>query len=652
MAFAPLRLTNRLPSGTALVLYMTSTAFAQDAAPFDLGTIVLSPDPAQVRERDENGEAADRAGAIYVSDAELERARMGDVKDLFSELASVSVGGAIPVAQKIFVNGVDMLNLTIQLDGVQQNNRAFHHASANAFDPGLLKFVRVDPGVAPADAGPNAVAGAVIMESIDATDILRDGRSVGGNLRLSYGDNGETFSTAVTAGFALNGFEALIYGKYANGEDFEDGNGDTVTGTAANLQSGLIKLAYEGDSGHRFEFSTQRLEDAALRNFRANFGPGPQPLVRYDTKRTNVSLRYEHTKSEGFWDPEVVLGFSESQIDAPLFEDSQGTSNTLMAKFQNNFHIGHLGVISAGVDFTNKRSEYTSDVSPLLREKTDNTGVFAQARLEPTERLDISAGLRYDWQDFTGKDGYSDSDSGASGNISAVFDITEAFAVRAGYSNVFGGYQLEDNYVFFSPWNYTMLRTSRAENIVIGADWRQGNLAIGGELFRTTIDDARNGDTNFDFESEGYNLKATYGWNNGFARLTYSHSDVTANGTPADSFDVLDFGAPLGDVIALTVQQKFPEIGLTVGGNLDVALDYTPNVVRPYAVQGFDGYEVLNLFAEYTPRQMKNVTLRAEVQNVFDESFSDRATYGGDYPGFATLNEPGRTLVLTAVAHF
>ena len=652
MAFVPRSLSARLLASVAAVIGVASTSLAQDADPVDLGTIVLSPDPSDVRRRDADGEAADRAGAVYVTDAELERARMGDVKDLFSGIASVSVGGAIPVAQKIFVNGVDMLNLTIQLDGVQQNNRAFHHSSANAFDPGLLKFVRVDPGVAAADAGPNAVAGGVIMETIDATDVLQEGRSIGGNLRLSYGDNGDTLSTALTLGAVRDGFEFLVYGKFADGSNFDDGDGTRVTGTAADLSSGLIKFAYEGDTGHRLEFSAHMLEDTALRNFRANFGPSTAPLVRYDTKRSNFSLRYENTEDHGLWDPEIVLGFSESQIDAPLFEDSQGTSNTTTAKFQNNFHLSGLGTISTGIDYTRKHSRYESDVSARLEEETDNVGLFAQARLEPTDRLDLSAGLRADWQNFKGKNGFEDDDFGLSGNLSVVYDVTDKLALRAGYSNVFGGYQLEDNYLFFRDWDYTMLKTSRAQNYILGADWTSGALAVGGELFLTEIDNARSGDTNIDFESQGYNMNASYGWTNGFARLTYSHSEVRVGGRQASSFYVLDYGAPLGDVIALTVQQKLPSLDLTIGGNLDMALDFSPSLNEPDPTQKLDGYSVLNLFAEYQPRSYPNVTLRAEVQNVFDETYADRATYGGDYPGFSTLREPGRTFVISAVARF
>ena len=260
MAATTAALRARLLCGTALTVLIALPAAAQE---FD--GEVYSLDPIVVKKRDADGDAADRATSAYVSDAELERASMGDLKDLFAGIASVSVGGAIPVAQKIFVNGVDMLNLAIQVDGVSQNNRVFHHASANAFDPGLMKAVRVDPGVAPADAGPGAVAGRVVMETVDAEDILEDGQAFGGKARLSYADNGSTAGAALTLAGRSGGFEVLAYGKRFTGDEYEDGNGDVVGGTRSDLGVDLLKLAYQSAEGHRVEFSGQQMRDTALR---------------------------------------------------------------------------------------------------------------------------------------------------------------------------------------------------------------------------------------------------------------------------------------------------------------------------------------------------------------------------------------------------
>lgn len=613
-------------------------------------------DPLYLETLDPNAEAADRATSMYVSGLELERARTGDLKDVFAGIASVSVGGAIPVAQKIFVNGVDMLNLGVTVDGTPQNNRAFHHTTANAIDPGLLQAVRADATVSPADAGPYALAGSVVFETIDPEAVLAEGRDFGGNLRLSYGDNGETFQRTLTLAGRQGGFSALGYVKRATGEDYETGAGDTIGGTAADLDSVLAKLAYESPEGHRFELSGQQLKDDALRQFRANFGGPVRPtdaLRTYDTTRTSYAFSYENTLAGGLWDPSVRAGYSESDIIIDEPWDSNGLSWTKSLTVQNTFNLDR-GTVDAGIDWRERFGEYDSpDYDQYFTERSKTTGVFAQARLEPTDRLSLSFGARYDWQDFEGVTGEESSHSGASGNISASYMLSDAFTLRGGVSSVFGGIDIEDNFTYeglVDPFDYDTLDPSRARNATLGFDWERGNLKLGGELFVTQIDDARGGTENFDFESRGFNLGATYGWDSGFSRVTLSKSDPFVDGDRAESYDTLDFGAPLGTVIALEVEQDTGLQGLRVGGGIDAALEYD----MPKGLDDLEAYTVVNLFAEYVPPQLDQITLRAEVTNLFDVEYADRGTYGGDYAsdGLTTIKEPGRTISVVAVARF
>lgn len=643
----------QLMCGTALLICTTAGAMAQD---------VVSLDPIEVRAGDPLGDAADHASSVYVSEAELERAAMGDLKDLFAGLSSVSVGGGIPVAQKIFVNGVDMLNLAVTVDGVSQNNRVFHHASSNAFDPGLMKSVRVDPGVAAADAGPNAVAGAVVMETVDASDVLEDGDNFGGKTRISFSDNGNTTAIATTVATRIDGFEALGYYKYAAGDNYTNGDGEEEIGTETDLQSALIKLAHESDAGHRFEFSAQKATDSALRNEKANFGYTGGDLIQYDTTRTIVSLQYENTNGGGMWDPSASIGFSQNEVDAPNYEDSQGTTRTINAKVQNVFHFSGVSTLTVGADFINQTSNYQDgDVFEAEEEKT-NFGLFAQARVEPTSNLKLSAGLRADWQDFSGAyDDYEDSVSGLSTNASVVYEVAPGLAFNAGYSNVFGGLSLADNYdlwdrAAYSPtydWDYNGLETARSENFILGVDYSTGALTLGAELFKTHISDARNDDGNVDFETRGFNLSSTYDWGNGFARASFTRSEGLIDGELVESYYLLDYGMPLGDIIALEVQHELPNANLLIGGSIDAALAYDTGVDDTVEAPA---YTVVNVFAEYTPPSISNMTIRGEINNLFDEQYADRATYGSDYgdlyASVTTIDEPGRTVSVIATIDF
>lgn len=644
-------------AGTALGL-MALPAQAQSADPVHLGTILLNPE--LMRAEDPDGNAADRANSQYVAEAELDRARMGDLKDLFAGIASVSVGGGIPVAQKIFVNGIDMLNLAVTVDGVGQNNRLFHHVSANAFDPGLMKFVRVDAGAAPADAGPHAMTGAVVMETVDAGDVLEEGQAVGGNVRLSYGDNGDTLGSSFTLAGRSGGFEWLAYGKRAAGDDYETGSGRVVEGSAADLTTGLLKLAYESPDGHRFELSGQRMEDDALRPFRANFisDGRPFPLRRYDTTRDTLAFSYENTAASGLWDPKVVLGKSNVRIGVaqpldPALGTSWGESATLSGKIENRFHMA-MGTVTAGIDFYDRESTYSDDTQPGITESSRNLGLYAQARLDPTEQLSLSFGLRYDRQDFTGTSGWEGDFSGFSGNLSLAWQASEALTLRGGLSSVFGGLSIEDNFIYNPAWAYDGLRASRATNYTLGFDYETGTLDVSGEVFLTKIDDARvssfASNANGDAESRGFNIGLGYGWDQGYLRASYSHSKVKVNGGGADSYSALDLGAPLGGVFAIEMQHTPDGSAFTFGGSIEAATRYSD--VEGAADAEIPGYAVLNLFTEYNSPAIEGLVIRAEVLNLFDKEYADRATYGADFATVTPLYEPGRTVSLVASMKF
>jgi len=653
------------------VLLAATVASSNTAALIAQENDIISLDPIYVELTDPNTGAADRATSAYVSEAELETASMGDLKDLFAGISSVSVGGAIPVAQKIFVNGVDMLNLGVKVDGVAQNNRIFHHVSANAFDPGLMKFVRVDPGVAPADAGFEALAGAVTMETIDVADMLEAGDNFGGRVRLSYSDNGNTFGRAVTLAAREVGFEGLAYLKKMDGDDYEDGDDATVLGTGSDLDSGLVKLAYESEAGDRVEFSAQKMQDDALRNRRANFGAASwNPLELYETERTIYALHYENTQAAGLWDPEITLGYSATEVGKEEPYDSSGMTDTLSLTVQNTFHLSEAANITAGVDYIDKTSQYSiySTGEKLGKEHVENIGIFAQARFEPVIGLDVSAGVRFDSQTFTDVNDVAYDNDGLSGNLSVQYAITERFSVRAGYSNVFGGIPIEDNYLFADAWDYSGLtEVTRGKNFVLGADWEDGPIRLGAEIFKTNLNNVRTSAYDgaagnyvaghADFESKGFTLAGSYDWLSGFARASYTYSEARLNGAEASSYAVLDYGTPLGGVFSLEVQQELVNHDLVLGGSIDAALDYDLAYDTGDGdgfLKKMPGYVVANVFAEYRPQRVDDLTIRFEINNLFDETYADRATYGSDYTEdqLNTLKESGRSVGLIVTKEF
>ncbi|WP_157783918.1 TonB-dependent receptor, partial [Sinorhizobium fredii] len=208
------------------------------------------------------------AGEIVITSEELELKHPANIADVFAGEPGISVGSSLPMSQKVYVHGIEETNLAVTIDGSRQNNKVFHHSGTNLIDPGLLKAVGVDAGVAPADAGPGALGGAISYETKDARDML-DGDGFGGFATSSYNFNSDTITTGVSAYGIREGLEFLGYFNFGNGNDFSAGNGSDVEGTSTDLLSGIGKLAYEFDSGDRVEISHERVHDDAPRPFRA-----------------------------------------------------------------------------------------------------------------------------------------------------------------------------------------------------------------------------------------------------------------------------------------------------------------------------------------------------------------------------------------------
>ena len=626
-----------------------------------LGTIVLEMPAVPGMEDDD----------ISISSEGLALSNPADLSELFVAEPTIAVGSSIPMSQKVYVNGIEENNLAISIDGARQNNKVFHHNTTTLIDPALLKAARVDPGVAPADAGPGALGGALAYETKDASDLLAPGESFGGRYKLEYDSNGDIFSNSLSVYGREGGFEYLGFAKVAEGGLREDGNGDEIIGSGTDLLSGLGKLAYEAQSGDRVELSYERVVDDEIRPYRANLGaiiggvgrPTERP---YDLERTNIVLSYSDTTPTAMWNPTARLAYSGTKLvndESALTNETitSGETVSLSGEFSNRFALS-WGELNTGLDFYSDEADLdyrdlSSGAREAATEKLSNIGLFAQARMEPTSNARLSFGARADFQDFEGTDGSSQSESGLSGNISGEYDLSDDLTISAGYSHVWGGLELAENYIFNPAWDYgSGIEEVTADNLYLAANYTMGAWVVDGKLFATNIDNARAasyGDgpiLTADVQSRGFELGLGTAWEDGFFRAGFARIDTEINGRSADSYYGNYLTVPMGDFLTFQVAHRLNN-GVLLGGDVQVAFDFEDTYDENTEGRGpeLDGYTIANVFAEYTPKRMDNLTLRAEVNNLFDEQYSSRATYGQEFVGeVEPLTEPGRSIRLSA----
>lgn len=617
---------------------------------------------------------ATSVASVNIGAEELAARNPTSVADVFRDEAGVSVGSSIPTSQKVYVNGLEETTLAVTIDGSRQNNRVFHHNATNLIDPSLLKAVDVDAGIAPADVGPGALAGSIAYETKDVKDLLTED-GFGGMVSETYNSNSKTFTTGLGGWAMQDGFEFLGFLNYGKGGNYEAGNGEEVRGTEANLLSGLGKFAYEAESGDRFEISHERVRDDAERPYRANAsvvttGRPWEPAYRnYKLDRDNTVFTYTDTTPEGWWDPTVRLAYSHSSVETPIFYnagggvgasyDGQGESGSLNGKFENKFALEN-GNIVAGLDFYSDKIELETASEPLgysedATERARNIGIYAQARIEPLDAMRLSFGGRADKQWFEGTTGEKWDHAGLSGNASVEYDLTSFLTAKAGVSHVWAGIPLAEAFIMNPAWNYGVdgPEVTTANNATAGLEFHHQGFTAEGSLFRSMIQDARvakwaaaRSNLNYDVETWGFEVGAGYDWTDGFIKVKYARVNAEIDGQPADSDTGNYLTTPVGDIITVSAAHTFSDWGLTVGGDMEFAPEFEDGA-NTYAA-----YEVVNIYTEWKPEQLSHMTFRAEVQNLFNETYASRATYGQEFGNVTPLYEQGRTFLLSVKATF
>lgn len=614
--------------------------------------------------------------AVSLDSEALERLDPQDLQDVFKSTPSVQVGSSLPMSQKVYVNGVEETNLSVTIDGSRQKNKLFHHNGTTLIDPDLLKAVRVNPGVAPADAGPGALGGSIAYETKDVGDLLAPGDNFGGMASTEFNTNGDTLSNDLTLFGRNSGFEALGYFKLARGDEFDDGNGNEVLGSETNFVSGLGKLAYQHDTGYRVELSYENVEDDGDRPYRANFistdGGRPTAATRnYRLKRENLVVSFENAAPTGLLNPYGRLALATTHLDAlETANNNFGTYESLNGMLANTSEIA-MGTVDLGVDFYSDTSEgsfpdFGSEWMGL-EEKAQNYGLFVQARLEPTDRLRLSFGGRGDLHRFEGLDGSDSENTGLSGNVSGEYDLMPFLTASAGASHVFGGVDLAEPFIANPDWAYPSgdMKPSTADNVFVGLEVRGDGInsslagfTLYGRVFKTTIDNIRDEeyrggpDIYSDLESVGFEIGAGYDWGNGFVKVAYADIDTEINGNSGTS-EYQYIGTTIGQVVTAEAAYTLPSTGVTIGADAQLFFEEdSTDIYTSLPAEPFPAYEVANAFVSYTPDSHQFLTVRATVKNIFDETYADRASYGQEYPGVEVLNEPGRSFLLSAKVRF
>lgn len=655
-------ITRLLPLAGVSLLALASALHAQDANSNDetvLEAITV------VSDGKENIKAT---GGTVITQQDLEELQPSNVSELFARESSVTVSGGGGPSKRIHVLGMEQSNLAVSVDGVPQTGTSWHHTGSNVIDPVFLKRVEVEAGAAAADAGFGAAAGAVRYETVGANDLLEDGKNFGGRVSVSGGSNGRGVSGSAAAYGRHGDFDWFVMTHGASGDDYKDGDGNTILGTEPAARNIITKFGYEFDD-NRFEFGYERSIDQADRLIKMNMGLTGDSVHPLKVERETARFSYTSVSPTDLWDPEVTVYYSQNDYWRDNYQASTNGNMILNedlygGKVQNTFTID-AGTITTGFD-VGQHDYHTDNYGNNNRRyrdfSTTQAGIFTQGRFDFDNGFKISTGARYDYHQFDDWDSNRFSDSGGSVNATVSYRFNEHVEVFAGASRTWLGYVIGDyGYVhartnaFYTDPNFS---TGTAKNLKAGANFGWGDWTAGITFFDTRIKGLPEYTTTAlindadEMRSRGVTLNAAYQWNDTRIGGTYTKAHVTSGGSSAlpnsSSF------MPVGDMATLFIDHEITRHNMKVGASMEWAGEISDATARAAGFYDQPSYTVFNAYAEWTPSKFENATVRLSVENIFDETYYERSSYAAssNRGGIDPVYAPGRTVVLQASVKF
>ncbi|WP_421712698.1 TonB-dependent receptor [Alteromonas abrolhosensis] len=637
---------------------------------------------------------------LSITAEDIEQFQANDLADVFRESPSVSVGGSVGVAQKIFIRGLEDAYLNVTVDGAQQTSTLFHHIGRVTLDPDLLKQIDVQAGAGEATSGPGAIGGSIRFKTKDAQDLLRGDEQFGGRVKASYFSNEGTRYSGSLYGKLSDSWGLLGYYSTVDRDNFEDGDGNEVLGTAADQDLVLLKASgYIADNQYLSISAEQRDEEgefSARPNWVVLEGA---PLYPSEAERDTyvANYRFDHGALVFL---EATAYQTSSSFRGGRF-DFLSDIDTYGFDIRNTTDISNH-VFTYGIDYRKDEVESGPGVGPVQNaEEGSVMGIYAQAHSNITPELLLSYGVRYDDFDFHQQiliDDYygtpvTDEPSGLddnelSFNVGLEYQLTEAWTLGLGYAEAARGKQIGDGFTLDEylydgedvPVVASDVVPETVTNIEASIEYSANNLNARLSAYESTIDDVLfsgyQGNSVFnnigDLESSGVEFNLAYRWDSVDVYFGFSSVDVELmpreglysvpyNSIDINGYEFVGLGNSRGDTWVLGADYTVTA-DISVGFNITMVDDINIDTLHQALENGWTDslyslnkadYTLVDIYGEW--EVTNDLRLNLAVTNLFDEAYIDHSSVG-DYsevfPSVIGPQEAGRDIRLSVTYDF
>ncbi|MCP1771408.1 hemoglobin/transferrin/lactoferrin receptor protein [Neisseria perflava] len=607
----------------------------------------------------------------------LDKTTDTDLKEvLFSEPA-VSFGGGNGTSQWVTIRGMGQDQIDFKVDDTYSDTQIFHHNGRFLFDPTLIKVIGVQKGTGSASSGIGATSGAIIAETVSASDLLREGQNVGFKVGAGVSSNkgwNRNFAVYGKSG----GFDALFSASWVTEKNYKAGKGyssvtgGTVNNSALGERGMLGKIGYTFNEDHRVVLSHRQEKTYGLRNLREEFDfaqnnntSNNNPRYRILTHDT-TNLAYDGANI-GFISKIKANVYRMNQQREEPTESSNPTNKvrTYGANVNLDSRIFDRHTLKYGVNWRNQESTPASYSAASVNEKKTDVGVYVEG-IWDFQPVTLTTGVRYDHFDARFSSGSSVSDGNINPSIGLIYDVTPNLALNASHNYATRSPRLSEA-ALSGARVYSVadgLKAERSRNTEIGFkyNWNQA-LSFNGSYFWQTIKDVQavsssyvyyNGGT---LKNHGYELGAAYRWLGLTARAGVAYNKPKMDGASIDSIVT---AVPMGRTWTTSLSYQFEHPKLEIGwrgrfvqsSNYDVSSTSTRGGVTTTTTTATKraGYGVNDIYANWQPTGKDNLNINLAVNNVGNKYYkphSQRESGSGN-----SLPEVGRDFRLSVNYRF